>query len=110
MSDTHLQVCLALAGVAGIVFALTFLGAMFRREAVKRDLCERGCRPLHIRWRPWAFWAPLYHSTPFRVVYVDPHDRVHKACCYVDNDLGGSPLGPRRVQWIQDELKDFIDV
>jgi hypothetical protein len=36
--------------------------------------------------------------------------RRHKAYFCVYKDLMDSPLGPRRVEWIQDELRDFIDV
>ncbi|HHY83985.1 MAG TPA: hypothetical protein GYA07_00415 [Verrucomicrobia bacterium] len=33
----------------GIVFLLWFLVAMFNREAVKRELQQRCCEPIHIR-------------------------------------------------------------
>jgi len=104
------QVYFSLAAVAGIVLLLLFLNAMFRREAVKRDLHERGCQPLHIWWRPLAYWATGWWRTPFRVIYLDVEGRRHKAYCCVYKDLMDSPLGPRRVEWIQDELRDFIDV
>jgi len=103
----------AIAAIISIVALLMFLDAMFRREAVKRELQERGCEPLHIRWRPLAYWAPhfQYHAvTPFRVIYLDTEKRLHKAYCYVDQDLFGSPFGRRRVNWVKDELRDFIDV
>lgn len=107
-ADTH--VYFALAAVAGIVFLLLFLNAMFRREAVKRDLHERGCQPLHIWWRPLAYWAIGYRSTPFRVIYRDADARLHKAYCCVTTRLSDSPFGSRRVEWLKDELRDFIDV
>lgn len=83
---------------------------MFRREAVKQDLWARGGEPLHIQWRPFAYWVTGWWRTPFRVIYRDAEGRLHKAYCCVYKDLAGSPFGPRRVQWIRDELRDFIDV
>lgn len=108
--SANVQVYLLLAAVAGIFLLLWFLDAMYRREAVKRNLRERGCQPLHIRWRPFAYWATGWWRTPFRVVYHDTEGRLHKAYCCVYKDLTGSPYGPRRVEWLQDELRDFIDV
>jgi len=87
----------------GVVFLQWFLVAMFQREAVKRDLCERGCRPIRIWWCIFAWWAPN-HSIPFRAIYLDPTGSVHKAYCCVRQDLFGSPLGPRRVRWVRDEI------
>jgi hypothetical protein len=108
--DTDFHVYLAIAAVAGIVFLLLFLDAIFRRESVKRDLRERGCTPLRIWWRPLAYWSTHYWGAPFRVIYKDHDQRIHKAYCCVYTALGSSPLGTRRVEWIKDELRDFIDV
>ena len=88
----------------GIFFLLWFLGAMFRRESVKRDLQERGCRPRRIWWTVWALWAPYLDSIPFRVVYLDPFGAVHKARCYVTHRLFGPAFGPRVVRWVKDEI------
>lgn len=99
-----------IAGAFGIFFVLWFLGAMFHREAVKRNLWERGCEPLRIWWQPFAYWATGWWRTPFRVIYRDIEGRLHKAYCCVYKDLMDSPFGPRRVEWIRDELRDFIDV
>ena len=96
---------LAIAECFGIVFVLRFLYAMFAREAVKRDLRERGCEPLHVCWYPLAFWAPTWRSTPFRVTYNDPAGYLHRARCYVYISLMDSPFGPRRVKWVKDELQ-----
>lgn len=58
-----------------------------------------------------AYWASQYRSTPFRVIYRDATNRLHKAyCCVVYASVSDSPLGRRRVEWIKDELRDFIDV
>lgn len=106
----NLLIGATIAFVCAFIFVLSFLGAMFQREAVKRDLCERGCQPLHIWWRPMAYWAPMYLNTPFRVIYRDVEGRLHKAYCRVYTFGSDSPLGRRRVEWIKDELRDFIDV
>jgi hypothetical protein len=109
MSD-DLKPYLLIAAALAIFVALWFLGAMFHCEAVKQDLCERGCEPLRIWWRPFAYWATGWWRTPFRVIYRDTEGRLHKAYCCVYKDLTDSPFGPRRVEWIRDELRDFIDV
>jgi hypothetical protein len=108
--SVDLRVYLLIAAVVGTVSVILFLDAIFRREAVKRDLRGRGCTPLHIWWRPLAYWATRYRSTPFRVIYRDAEDRLHKAYCCVYTCLTDSPFGSRRVEWIKDELRDFIDV
>jgi hypothetical protein len=92
-----------LALALGIVVLQCFLVAMFRREAVKRDLYERGCRPIRIWWRVFAWWAPN-HATPFRAVYSDRMGSVHTAYCWVRQDLFGPAIGPRRVRWVKDEV------
>jgi hypothetical protein len=88
----------------GVVILQWFLFSMFRREAVKRDLYERGCRARHIWWTVCTFWAPYLDSTPFRVTYVDPLGAVHKACCWVGHRLLDSPFGHRRVTWVKDKI------
>ncbi len=90
----------------GIVAVLALLWAMFQREAVKRDLCDHGCLPLHIWWRPAAYWAPsLAGGTGFRVVYRDSTRALHKAYCAVYLSCRESPnWGSRRVSWLRDEV------
>ena len=104
-----LKIYLLIAASLALVALLVFLGAMLAREAVKRDLQEQGFEPLHVQWRPFAYWA-IFWSTPFRVVYHDADRRLHKAYCCVYYVLADSPFGARRVRWIKDELRDFIDV
>jgi len=100
-----------LAAALGIAALLWFLGAMWFREAVKRDLWERGCEPLHIWWIPFAYWATGWWNTiSFRVIYKDAQGRLHKAYCCVYQKLTGTPFGPLHVEWVKDELRDFIDV
>jgi hypothetical protein len=108
--SNNLKPYLLIGAALGVFVLLWFLGAMLHREAVKQDLRERCCEPLHIWWRPFAYWAISRWSTPFRVVYRDAEGRVHKAYCCVYKDLTGSPFGPSRVEWIRDELRDFIDI
>ena len=104
--NTYLLIAIAF----GVFFEVWLLGAKFHREAVKRDLHERGCQPVHIWWRPLAYWATGWWTTPFRVIYLDVEGRCDKAYCCVYKNLTDCPFGPRRVEWIQDELRDFIDV
>jgi hypothetical protein len=87
----------------GIVILQWFLFAMFRREAVKRDLYERGCRPIRVWWCVW-WLLPSRDRTPFRAIYADPFGAVHKAYCYVGHRLLDSPFGPRRVRWVKDKI------
>ena len=100
------------ASLLGIVFAilflLAFLVAMFQREKVKADLYERGCQPLQVRWRPLAYWS--FFGTPFRVVYRDAENVLHKAYCSVLVSSSDSQFAARRVKWLKDEIRDFIDV
>lgn len=96
-----------LAACLGVVPVLLFLWAMFYRETVKRELAQRGCTPVHIWWRPAAYWAPYFAgSTPFRVLYKDPWGALHKAYCYTYRSLLGSPWGSRRVVWLTDEVAE----
>jgi len=90
----------------GIIGVLCFLWAMFYREAVKRELLEQGCTPLHIWWRPLAYWVPYWDlGYGFRVVYMDPAGIVHKAYCWCAWLLSeDSPRwGSRQVEWLRDQ-------
>ncbi len=98
------RVYLLVGAAFAVAVALSFLVAMFRREAVKQDLSARFCEPIHIRWVPIALWHPRFWATVFRVAYRDIDGRVHNSCCEVSQALSDSPLGPRRVYWIKDEL------
>ncbi len=95
---------LRIAASIGIFVLLWFLGAMFRREAVKRDLHQRGCKPIRIWWLVFAWWSPWYDSMPFRVIYSDQNGLIHKAHCWVGHWLSDSPFGPRRVNWVKDKV------
>jgi hypothetical protein len=95
---------LRIAAVLGIFVLLWFLAAMFRRETVKRDLRQRGCKPKYIWWMVFAWWSPWYDAMPFRVVYIGQDGSIHKAYCWVGHWLMDSPISPRRVRWIKDEI------
>jgi hypothetical protein len=97
-------VYLRFAASLGIFVLLWFLAAMFRREAVKRDLHQRGCKPIRVWWRVFAWWSPWYEGMPFRVIYSDQNGFIHKAYCWVGHWLLDSPFSPRRVRWIKDKI------
>jgi hypothetical protein len=99
-----LWVLLPVMSCFGIVAVLGLLWAMFQREAVKRELRHNDCRPLHIWWRPAAYWAPAWFGkTPFRVVYRDPVGLLHKAYCY-SSTRSFSGFGSCYVRWLKDEV------
>lgn len=95
---------LRIAACLGIVVLLCLLAAMFRRESVKRDLRERGCKPIRIWWVVYTSWAWTADRMPFRVIYSDQNHFIHKAYCWVGHRLMDSPFGPRRVTWVKDEI------
>jgi hypothetical protein len=90
----------------GSIALLAFLWAIFQREAVKRELFENGCIPVHIWWRPAAYWAPFLPGvTAFRVIYRDQPRALHKAYCAVYRSYrDSSNWGSRRVTWLRDEV------
>jgi hypothetical protein len=98
-----LRIYLRIAAVLCIFVLAWFLAAMFRREAVKRDLRQRGCKPKYIWGIVFAWWAPFY-EVPFRVVYFGPDGSIHKAYCWVGHWLFDLPFSPLRVRWIKDEI------
>lgn len=107
-------------GILGAVFSGKFLFAMIRRVAVQRDLRQRGCEPIKVRWLILGWFSPWTRSpgrsvwelaTAFRVIYSDPNRFIHKAYCWVGYDLGlvtaslGSLLTyPCRIEWVKDEI------
>lgn len=95
---------LLIAVTLGIFVLVWFLAAMFRREEVKRDLRQRGCRPIHIWWRVTAWWSPWFEAMPYRVIYSDSNGLIHKANCHVGHSLPALPLDSLRVRWVKDEI------
>jgi hypothetical protein len=94
--------------VIGFLALLLYLTAMYQREAVKRDLKEHGFEPLHIWWRPAAYWTtrfPYWGATGFRVVYSDAEGCIHKAYCFAYRSFAqDSRWGARRVRWLTDAV------
>jgi hypothetical protein len=95
---------------ASIVLAM-FPFAMLRREALKRHLRQQGCGPIQVRWLIWASWCPDsvvglmdMFAMPFRVIYSDQNRCVHKAYCWIGQDLYARQPAPRRIEWIKDEI------
>lgn len=93
-----------MAASLGLFILVWFLAAMFRREAVKRDLRRRGCKPIQIWWRVTAWWSPWFDAMPYRVIYLDSNGLIHKANCYVGHSLLASPFDSPVVRWIKDEI------
>jgi len=101
----NILLVLAVAFPLCLVSLLAFLGAMFRREAVKRDLLDRGIEPLRIWWVPFS-WRGPYTRTRFHVRYRDESGLLHKAICCVHVDLMDNPFfGERHVRWYKDIIK-----
>jgi len=101
----RLLVALAVGFPIALVLLLCFLAAMFQREAVKRELAERGCEPLRIWWMPLSLYGG-YWDTCFHVRYRDESGLLHKAICCVYVALMDNPFfGQRRVRWYKDKIK-----
>lgn len=96
--------------IVGFPFLLFWVAAMFAREQVKKDLWMRQCRPLHVWWRPaaywiWRFWAGRWTPTGFRVIYADSAGLVHKGYCFVYRSFSTDPnWGRLRVTWLADPV------
>jgi hypothetical protein len=95
---------------ASVIVAL-FPFAMLRREALKRYLRQRNCEPIQVRWLVWRAWCPdavvglmNVFAMPFRVIYSDPNRCLHKAYCWIGQDLYARQPAPRKVEWIKDEI------
>jgi hypothetical protein len=100
----NVLLALAIAFPISLIVLLSFLSAMFQREAVKRELLERGCEPLRIWWMPF-YWYGGYNRTCFHVRYHDESGLLHQAVCSVYVSLMDTPFGPRRVRWLKDQIK-----
>lgn len=96
--------------ITGLPALLVWLFAMFARERVKKDLWMRRCRPLHIWWRPaaywvWRFWFGRWTPIGFRVIYSDGAGLVHKGYCFVYRSFLRDPnWGSLRVTWLADTV------
>jgi len=101
--DAYPRVYLNIAVAVGIFLVLWYLGAMLRREWVKVELLERGCKPIHIRWVPLAYWGsawPFFSGPAFKVCYLDSLGLRHQAYCMTSN------IRRRQVIWLKDEVAD----
>jgi hypothetical protein len=98
--------------ISGMITLVSFLSAMFQQEEIKRDLEDRGCQPLHIWWRPAAYWLFRYWfghwgATGFRVIFADPAGLIHKGYCLVYRSfLRDWRWGNRQVRWLADTVTD----
>jgi hypothetical protein len=84
-----------------IVAVLVALSVVLCREWVKRDLRDRMCAPIRIRWRPFA-WRTNRLTCSFRVIYADIHGRIHRSICWTQW------LRPS-VTWDEDEIIAYDD-
>ena len=82
-----------------IIAVLVALSVVLCREWVKRDLRDRMCAPMRIRWRPFA-WRTNRLTCSFRVIYADIHGRIHRGICWT------RWLRPS-VTWDEDEIIDY---
>jgi hypothetical protein len=85
-----------IAIVPCIVAALWSLAVVLCREWVKSDLWERGCEPLRVWWRPFA-WRTNWLTCSFSVVYSDFRGQIHRAICW-------TYWHRRSVIWDSDEI------
>ena len=75
------------------------LAIVFCREWVKRDLRDRSCQPLSIRWL-YAFRERIWRNRlryAFKVTYADFRGETHRALCW-------TPWMRREVIWRDDEI------
>ena len=97
MSAEDFVVWRNLAIIPFIVLALHLLFVAQCREWVKTDLRQRSCKPVSVRYRPFAWW--VIWGPAFRVSYVDLSGALHRAEC-------GVPAWHRPVVWRWDERTD----
>lgn len=96
MNSGNRQAYVSLALVFVMFAAMWSLGVVLHREWVKKDLRDRGFRPLSVRWRLWGWWGGFYGSC-FLVRYVDSAGLIHRGRCWVEG------IG-QAVVWRSDEI------
>ena len=96
MSSEDFTILRNIAVIPCIIALQVFLWVMLCREWVKRDLRERMCSFIHIRWRPFA-WRTNKVTCSFRVEYSDLGGQIHKAICW-------TYWHRRRVTWGDDTV------
>lgn len=72
---------LFLAGVAFVVLTVQALLVILYREQVVKDLRERLCEPVSVRWK-WTQSRRI--GVEFRVIHTDIFGKVHSAVARVD--------------------------
>ena len=77
-----------------IVAVPCILSVVLCREWVKRDLRERACQPIKVRWR---FSLSNRAACAFKVVYSDLQGQIHRADCQTFWHRSG-------VIWFGDEI------
>ncbi|MCW5557230.1 MAG: hypothetical protein KIT22_05275 [Verrucomicrobiae bacterium] len=95
MTAEHFVLFRNLALVFCVIPMLIFLHALLCREWVKRDLRDRICRPIQIRWRPFA---SNRITCSFKVLYCDFQGQIHLGIC--------RPYWRDHVIWEEDEIVD----
>jgi hypothetical protein len=108
--DSALLLLQIVGYIAGVIALISFLLAMYQREQVKRELNAQDCQPLHVWWRPAAYWLPwpaYMSATGFRVVYLDSNGSTHKGYCLVYRSFSRDwQWGNRDVEWLTDTITD----
>ena len=83
-----------LALIPCIVAALCSLLIVLCREWAKRDLRERICRPISVRW---SFLSSTRLRCGFKVVYCDFRGQIHRASCWTRYHY-------KEVRWVDDRI------
>jgi len=93
--EANILLLKAILFVTGFISVLIFLGIIWAREQVKKDLRQQGFAPINIRWCPFAYWAWL-KETGFIATFVGGTNCVQTSRCSVWYSY---------VRWIPDEQK-----
>ena len=109
--DTALFIAGMVVFIPASAVVAMFPFALLRREALKRYLRQRGCEPIQVRWLIWRIWCPdavvglmNMFTMPFRAIYADENRRIHKAYCWIGQDLYVRQPAPRKIEWVKDEI------
>jgi hypothetical protein len=93
--EANILLLKAILFIAGFISILFFLGLVWGREQVKKDLLRQGFAPINVRWRPFAYWAWL-KETGFTATFVDATGCIQTARC---------ALWFSKVRWIAADVK-----
>jgi hypothetical protein len=81
--------------IASFIFVLIFLGIVWAREQVKKDLQRQAFAPISVWWRPFAYWV-WWKETGFVATFVDATGCIQTGRCAVWFS---------KVRWIADDVK-----